>query len=400
MANTLKVKRSAVAGRVPTTTDIALGELAINTTDGKLYLKKSVSGVESIVDVTAALGAGVVSFNTRTGAVTLNASDVNTALGYTAGRLPLLDGMKNFLINSQFQVWQDRTGRTVTSPATNSYICDQWIAVNPAGTQYSVDGYGTYLIWQATVNNTYGQLHQPIERYLVRRMAGKQMTFSWEWGGSPEFVGSLTYEIYYSTTSDAWSNTWLAIPGGISGVTTGGEENTYRTSATFTVPSNAVGLRVGIVPTNVQPITAAVGISKPQLEYGPVRTAFENREFTLDLTMCQRYFEKSYGVEVAPGTAQSNWNGAFWNVAINGGDFYSLGGFRFKTEKRVTPTVTLYDPYYGTAGYMSSPQDYAQTTAAVSVMGIDGVSNVRCTPNNNMTTNRIYSYHYTANARL
>jgi hypothetical protein len=30
-----------------------LGELAVNVTDGKLYLKKSASGIESIVDVTA-----------------------------------------------------------------------------------------------------------------------------------------------------------------------------------------------------------------------------------------------------------------------------------------------------------------------------------------------------------
>ena len=44
-------KRSSVAGKVPTTAQLGLGELAINTTDGKLYLKKSVNGVESVVDV-------------------------------------------------------------------------------------------------------------------------------------------------------------------------------------------------------------------------------------------------------------------------------------------------------------------------------------------------------------
>ncbi len=55
MANTLLVKRTAVAGRVPTTAQLAAGELAVNVTDGKLYLKKSASGVESIVDVTAAV---------------------------------------------------------------------------------------------------------------------------------------------------------------------------------------------------------------------------------------------------------------------------------------------------------------------------------------------------------
>ena len=55
MANTLLVKRTTVAGRVPTTAQLAAGELAVNVTDGKLYLKKSASGVESIVDVTAAV---------------------------------------------------------------------------------------------------------------------------------------------------------------------------------------------------------------------------------------------------------------------------------------------------------------------------------------------------------
>ena len=39
MANTIKIKRSAVPSKIPTTADLALGELAINTYDGKVYLK-------------------------------------------------------------------------------------------------------------------------------------------------------------------------------------------------------------------------------------------------------------------------------------------------------------------------------------------------------------------------
>ena len=54
MAQTIKLKRSAVAGRIPTLNSLDLGEVAINTTDGKMYMKKSVSGVESIVEITAA----------------------------------------------------------------------------------------------------------------------------------------------------------------------------------------------------------------------------------------------------------------------------------------------------------------------------------------------------------
>lgn len=50
MANTIKLKRSAVAGKVPTTSDLALGELGINTFDGRIYLKKD-NGTESVVSV-------------------------------------------------------------------------------------------------------------------------------------------------------------------------------------------------------------------------------------------------------------------------------------------------------------------------------------------------------------
>lgn len=58
MAQTIKLRRSATASAVPTTTQLALGELAINTYDGKLFLKKNVSGVESIVELGAAGASG------------------------------------------------------------------------------------------------------------------------------------------------------------------------------------------------------------------------------------------------------------------------------------------------------------------------------------------------------
>ena len=40
MAQTIKLKRSASTGNVPTAAQIDLGELAINTTDGRVYMKK------------------------------------------------------------------------------------------------------------------------------------------------------------------------------------------------------------------------------------------------------------------------------------------------------------------------------------------------------------------------
>jgi hypothetical protein len=40
MAQTVKLKRSSTARKVPVTSDLALGELAINTADGKVYFEK------------------------------------------------------------------------------------------------------------------------------------------------------------------------------------------------------------------------------------------------------------------------------------------------------------------------------------------------------------------------
>lgn len=53
MANNILLKRSAVAGKVPTTSDIPLGSLALNTYDGKLFTKTSQSGTESVIEIGA-----------------------------------------------------------------------------------------------------------------------------------------------------------------------------------------------------------------------------------------------------------------------------------------------------------------------------------------------------------
>jgi len=68
MANVIKLKRSAVAGKAPVVGDLQLGELGLNTYDGKLFTKKSVSGVESIVEIGAA--AGNQDYGLITGSIT------------------------------------------------------------------------------------------------------------------------------------------------------------------------------------------------------------------------------------------------------------------------------------------------------------------------------------------
>jgi hypothetical protein len=50
MAQTVKLKRSSTPGKAPTTSNLALGELAINTNDGKIYFEKN-DGSDSIQSI-------------------------------------------------------------------------------------------------------------------------------------------------------------------------------------------------------------------------------------------------------------------------------------------------------------------------------------------------------------
>jgi hypothetical protein len=50
MANTIRLKRSAVAGKVPTTSDLSLGEVGMNTYDGALFMRRD-SGTAEIVRI-------------------------------------------------------------------------------------------------------------------------------------------------------------------------------------------------------------------------------------------------------------------------------------------------------------------------------------------------------------
>lgn len=63
MANTIRIKRSAVQGKVPTTGDLQLGELALNTYDGRLFTLIN-NGTDSVKEIGAGTGGG----NSSTGA--------------------------------------------------------------------------------------------------------------------------------------------------------------------------------------------------------------------------------------------------------------------------------------------------------------------------------------------
>ena len=70
MATVIKLKRSTTASAVPTTSDLADGEIGVNITDQKIYIRSG----GSIVELATSSNAGVATFNT--GNFTVSSGDV------------------------------------------------------------------------------------------------------------------------------------------------------------------------------------------------------------------------------------------------------------------------------------------------------------------------------------
>lgn len=93
----IKLKRSSVAGKVPATTDLALGELAVNTVDGKIYFKKN-NGTDAIVEVASTVAP---TFN---GTVTVDKLSVTSPGGDEGGEINLALAQTNNLLNGSVAI--------------------------------------------------------------------------------------------------------------------------------------------------------------------------------------------------------------------------------------------------------------------------------------------------------
>ena len=274
MANTIQLRRSATANAVPTTAQLALGELAINTTDGKLYLKKNVSGTESIVEI----GGGGASISVSD---TAPASPINGSLWWdtTVGQLKIYytDGTSNQWVDA-INISAFVPKATATSLGAVEIFDDtiQTVAANPV---------------TSTASRTYG----------VQLNANDQMVVNVPWSGgitvsdtapASPINGSLWWnstvgvlKIYYI---DGTSSQWVdAVPAGSStasvvtypqNVQNGNYtlvlgdagKHIYSTNAgaqTITIPTNAsvafpIGTIITIVNRGTNPIVlSASGVS-------------------------------------------------------------------------------------------------------------------------------------------
>lgn len=273
-------------------------------------------------------------------------------------------GFRNLVINGNFDIWQRNTSFTTDNAATNIYTADRWAAralypnssavhvvsqessVVPDGSRYALKSViGT----AAVVNNSRMQLCYTMEAAEAVKYAGKTMTVSMRVRGIQN-IDRVTISPSYNT-SGGRSYDGTAISTTNFAVTTSG----YTTcTVTFTVPALATlttSGTLGVVVTYtrssgaIEQVGDGIYLSQVQLEQNSVATPFEQRPFQAELALCQRYYEKSYGVAVVPGTA--NTPGVVLAVAGNAASSTTGimdGWVTFCVTKRTGASVTVYDP--------------------------------------------------------
>lgn len=120
MANTVVLKRSAVTGRNPTTGDLALGELALNTYDGNLFFKKD-SGTASIVTVATLAGTQTLSNKTLASPVITGTITAGGGVG-TNGQVLASTGSGLQWITKDVSTLDSLTDVTISSPTSGQVL--------------------------------------------------------------------------------------------------------------------------------------------------------------------------------------------------------------------------------------------------------------------------------------
>jgi hypothetical protein len=121
MANTVVLKRSSVSGKSPTTSDLALGELALNTTDGNLFFKRDASGTESILSVATLTGTQTLTNKTLQSAVLTGTLTAGNSVG-TNGQILQSTGTGVQWVTRDVSTLDSLTDVVISSPTSDQVL--------------------------------------------------------------------------------------------------------------------------------------------------------------------------------------------------------------------------------------------------------------------------------------
>jgi hypothetical protein len=225
---------------------------------------------------------------------------------------------------------------------------------------------GSYLIWGQNIEG------QNLQQFAKGTSSAKPFTLSF-WVKAFQ-TGTFVAELYDNTNSRqvtktftinasaTWEYKTIQFPADATGAFANSNASalslffwlvagTTFTSGTATgswsSASNA-NRAVGLTVNGASSTSNYFQFTGVQLEQNYQPTPFEQRPIGTELALCQRYFEKTYATETAPGT--NTYNGFFTGSVTSSSFANCLVGVRFKVEKRASPTMTGYNPNGGASG--------------------------------------------------
>ncbi|THK38647.1 hypothetical protein EHS39_09065 [Ensifer sp. MPMI2T] len=325
-----------------------------------------------------------------------------------------LGGFRNKLINGDFGLWQRGTLFTTTS----GYTADRWrvsgsLASSLQTTQQAftlgqteVPGNPTYFIRLQRLLLAELTLRQKIED--VRTLAGKRVTVTFYLRGSS--AGSLSailrQDFGTGGSPSASADHLVAV-----------SVTTAWTKISFSVDlASLAGKTLGSVgdhnltlilvfPTTVGNATSYIDVARVSVVEGDATgedDPFSRRHIQQELSLCQRYFYKSYPQHIAPGTpsAVDVSNSAMEMFSPTGLRDEMVVSLRFPVEMRSLPAVVIYSPWSGASGYCGHVGGTNDDIAA-SVIGGSSQTGARLRPDTSPGgTNYRAWLHVTADAEL
>lgn len=368
------------------------------------------SGDDTDLDVSLVTkGAGVLRYNTDT------LDD-------------LINGDKwyqNDIINSNFSYWQ-RFGPTVTSASSanndDTYFCDRWIVLSNGNdvvdlsreTTTVPDNSNSALLLDVETQNLKFGILQILEAKISEKYEGRRASLSFVARRTGTSIGAVRAAVIkWGSTADSVTSDVVSAWGGAGTNPTLAANWSYcNTPATlspslstsyqtYTIENIDVGSTVNNIAVFIwtDDVTMSVGdflyLGEVQLTRTALAPVYHDPHPSYDLMRCMRFYEKTFTLDVAAADDTGDFNGALtWSGTSA---CVPIATWKYSVPKRVSPTVTTYNPRNGTNGQWT---DSAADLANASVPhGNEFSANISNT-NTAATNTARYYIHAAADAEL